>query len=136
MEIVKELASQTPILGVCLGHQCIAQALGGKIIKSPKVHHGKTSEIFHDGKGIYKTIEQGFSATRYHSLIVDPDSLPDCLSISAWTQSAEGIQSEIMGLSHRSFPHLVGVQFHPESILTFVGKTLLSEFVNTKRGDF
>lgn len=124
MEVVKYFAGKIPILGVCLGHQSIAQAFGGKIIRATMVMHGKTSCIHHDGRTIFEDIDSPFSATRYHSLIVEESSLPDSLEISAWTE-----HGTIMGVRHRAYP-VEGVQFHPESILTEVGKDLLRNFIN------
>ena len=121
--MVRALTGKVPILGVCLGHQTIGQAFGGKVIRAPYLMHGKTSKIHHDGKTIFAGIEQDFIATRYHSLIVERESLPDELEISA--ESHDGI---IMGLRHRE-NKVEGVQFHPESILTDVGKKLLANFL-------
>lgn len=123
IELVSSFAGEIPILGVCLGHQSIAMAFGGKVVRAREVVHGKTSLIHHDGKTIFKGIENPFIATRYHSLIVEKESLPDCLEISAWTED-----DGIMGLRHKEF-NIEGVQFHPESILTKVGKKLLSHFL-------
>ena len=121
--LVKKLAGRFPILGVCLGHQSIAEAFGGKVIRAPYLMHGKTSQIHHDGKTVFARLPQDFTATRYHSLIVERDSLPESLEISAST--ADGL---IMGLRHKQ--HLIeGVQFHPESILTDTGKGLLRNFL-------
>ena len=119
IDLVNRFKGNKPIFGVCLGHQSIAQAFGAKIVKAKKLLHGKTSEIFHDGKGIYKGIENPFVATRYHSLIIDKKTLPKEFEISAWTK-----QDEIMGIRHRKY-QIEGVQFHPESILTIRGKDLL-----------
>ena len=116
------LGSQIPVLGVCLGHQTIAAVFGGKVVRADRIMHGKTSRIFHDGDSIFRNLANPFEAVRYHSLIVERESLPDCLEISAWTE-----QGEIMGLRHRKF-HIDGVQFHPESILTEAGKNLLQNF--------
>jgi anthranilate synthase/aminodeoxychorismate synthase-like glutamine amidotransferase len=124
---VCELAGKIPILGVCLGHQAIGHAFGGKVVSAPRIMHGKTSEIFHDGRTLFRGLENPFRATRYHSLVVSPEALPDCLEISAKTE--DGV---IMGLRHRHLP-VEGVQFHPESILTDVGKRLLSNFVRYHR---
>jgi anthranilate synthase/aminodeoxychorismate synthase-like glutamine amidotransferase len=125
MPTVEAFAGRIPILGVCLGHQSIGQVFGGNVIRAPRLMHGKTSPIEHDGRGIFRGLANPFIATRYHSLIVERDSLPSELEISAWT--AEG---EIMGLRHRT--HAVdGVQFHPESILTVEGKRLLANFLET-----
>jgi len=125
VNVVKKFSGQIPILGVCLGHQSVGQAFGGKIVRASKLLHGKTSEIFHDGRTIYKGISQPFTATRYHSLIVEKESLPDCFEISAWTEDDD---NPIMGLRHKSHP-TEGVQFHPESILTVEGKKILENFI-------
>jgi len=122
-EVIRELGNKVPILGVCLGHQAIAESFGGKIIQSPLIMHGKTSYIYHDGRGIFRGIENPFIATRYHSLIVQREELPACLKITAWTKD-----KEIMGLRHKKFA-IFGVQFHPESILTKEGKKILSNFL-------
>jgi anthranilate synthase/aminodeoxychorismate synthase-like glutamine amidotransferase len=122
-KVVRELGSTTPILGVCLGHQCIAQVFGGEVIRAEKLMHGKTSQIRHNNAGIFRDISQPLEATRYHSLIVRRDSVPDSLTITA--ETSEG---EIMGLQHRDFP-IHGVQFHPESVLTAEGKKLLANFL-------
>ncbi len=121
--VIRELGSTTPILGVCLGHQCIAQVFGGEIVRAEKLMHGKISIIHHHGKAVFENLAQPLEATRYHSLIVRRESLPDSLEVTA--ETAEG---EIMGLQHRQFP-LHGVQFHPESILTAEGKKLLANFL-------
>jgi anthranilate synthase/aminodeoxychorismate synthase-like glutamine amidotransferase len=112
-----------PLLGVCLGHQALGQAFGGKVVRAPKLMHGKTSEIHHDGRTVFTGLPAAFTATRYHSLVVARETVPDCLEISAWT--ADGI---VMGLRHREH-RLEGVQFHPESILTGAGKDLLRNFL-------
>lgn len=126
LEIINRFGGEIPILGVCLGHQSIGQSYGGKVIRAENLMHGKTSEIYHDGSTIFTGIPSPFTATRYHSLIVERPSLPDCFEISAWTD-----QGEIMGLRHRE--HLVeGVQFHPESILTQHGKTILKNFLQLR----
>jgi len=125
LEVVRVFTGRIPILGVCLGHQAIGQALGGKVIRAPKVVHGKTSEIYHDGRTIYCDIKSPFTATRYHSLIVERGTLPDSLEVSAWTD--DGI---IMGVRHKSH-NTEGVQFHPESILTVEGKQLLANFLSS-----
>ena len=124
LEIIKELGPTLPVLGVCLGHQCIGQIFGGRVIAAPVLMHGKTSEIHHTGKGVFQGLEQPFKATRYHSLIVERDTLPDSLEVTAWIEGGM-----IMGLRHREYPHIQGVQFHPESILTVQGKALLRNFV-------
>jgi anthranilate synthase/aminodeoxychorismate synthase-like glutamine amidotransferase len=125
-ELIKEFAGKIPILGVCLGHQCIGAAYGGKIIPAKRLMHGKTSLIYHNGQGLFENIPNPFEATRYHSLLVERKSLPDCLAITAWTK-----EKEIMGLGHKQEP-LFGVQFHPESILTRAGKDLLRNFLKIK----
>jgi anthranilate synthase/aminodeoxychorismate synthase-like glutamine amidotransferase len=124
VELVEELSGKFPILGVCLGHQAVGVAFGGKIVRAPKLFHGKTSEIQHDGKGVFHKLNNPFTATRYHSLIVERKSLPRTLAITA--ETADGI---IMGLRHRRYP-VEGVQFHPESVLTECGKQLLQNFLS------
>ena len=128
VEIIKILAGKIPILGVCLGHQAIGYAYGGKIISAKRLMHGKTSLIDHDGKEIFQSLKNPFEATRYHSLVIDPKSLPDCLAVTAWTNDQD---REIMAVRHKEFP-LWGVQFHPESILTKVGKDILKNFLKLK----
>jgi para-aminobenzoate synthetase component II len=123
-ETVLHFMGKVPVLGVCLGHQCIAEALGGKIVRNKKIMHGKTSGIYHDGKGVFKGIKNPFTATRYHSLVADKKSLPKCLVISARTKAGE-----IMGIRHKKYK-LEGVQFHPESILTEDGKKLIRNFLS------
>ncbi len=125
---VSEFAAEIPILGVCLGHQSIAQAFGGRIVHSPRVMHGKTSLIHHDGRRLYEGLDNPFEATRYHSLMVAPECLPACFEVSSWTTMDDGARAEIMGLRHRELP-VEGVQFHPESILTPAGKSLLKNFL-------
>ena len=122
-EVIKHFAESTPILGVCLGHQVIGYAFGAEIVRAPKIMHGKTSEIHHDGKTIFTGVKSPFTATRYHSLIVKRETLPDCFNISAWTS-----EDEIMGLRHKEYT-IEGVQFHPESILTGEGKKILANFL-------
>jgi anthranilate synthase/aminodeoxychorismate synthase-like glutamine amidotransferase len=124
LEVIQHFTGKIPILGVCLGHQCIGESFGGKIISAPTLMHGKTSLIRHTGKELYKDIPNPFEATRYHSLIIERESLPDCLEIDAWTE-----EQEIMGVRHKEEP-LFGVQFHPESILTREGKVLLNNFLH------
>lgn len=123
LSVIDAFAGELPILGVCLGHQCLGQAFGGKVVAAKTLMHGKTSPISHDGRGVFAGIPQGFLATRYHSLVVERDSLPVQLEVSAWTDDGE-----IMGLRHRSL-EVEGVQFHPESILTTQGKSLLANFL-------
>ena len=122
LEAIGRLGPKIPVLGVCLGHQAIAAVFGGQVVRADRIMHGKTSRIFHDGHSIFQDLANPFEAVRYHSLIVERDSLPDCLEISAWTE-----QGEIMGLRHRQH-RIEGVQFHPESILTEAGKKLLQNF--------
>lgn len=122
-EIIKKLGSSIPILGVCLGHQCIGEVFGGRIIGADRLMHGKTSEIFHIDSLIFEGLKNPFTATRYHSLIIDPKSILSCLKLVAWTD-----QKEIMGVIHKEYP-IFGVQFHPESILTLEGKKLLRNFI-------
>ena len=124
VEAVSYFAPDIPVLGVCLGHQSIAAAFGGKVVRAERIMHGKTSPILHDDKTIFKGLPNPFDATRYHSLIVEKDSVPECLEISAWTQ-----EGEIMGLRHREYK-VEGVQFHPESILTDWGRDLTENFIN------
>jgi anthranilate synthase component 2 len=121
--LIRAFAGKTPILGVCLGHQAIGQAFGGRIVHAKKLMHGKTSAIHHDGRGVFRGLPDGFTATRYHSLVIERASLPACLEVSAWTQDGE-----IMGVRHRELC-VEGVQFHPESILTEHGHQLLANFL-------
>jgi len=121
--VIEEFSGKLPLFGVCLGHQCIGQVFGGRVVRAERLMHGKTSPIHHDGSGIFAGLPSPFNATRYHSLLVERDSLPDCLRVTAWT--AEG---EIMGLQHVELP-IYGVQFHPESILTEHGKDMLANFI-------
>ena len=128
MEVVKQWAGKLPILGICLGHQSIGQVFGGEVVRAAKVMHGKTSPIHHRGQGVFHGLSQPFEATRYHSLVVAKESLPDSLEITAWTETESGDIDEIMGLRHRELP-IEGVQFHPESILTAHGHDLLQNFL-------
>jgi len=128
LEVIKTFAGKIPILGICLGHQSIGQAFGGDIIRATQVMHGKTSSIYHDGKGIFAELPNPFRATRYHSLVVSQTTLPDCLEVTAWTDSDDQ-DYEIMGLRHKSMD-IEGVQFHPESIMTQAGHQLLDNFLN------
>ena len=128
LEVIERLGATTPILGVCLGHQGIGQAYGGRVIRAQRIMHGKTSAIRHTGQGVFAGLPDGYEATRYHSLVVEQDSLPDCLEVTAWTENADGSREEIMGLRHREHP-VEGVQFHPESILTEHGHALLKNFL-------
>jgi anthranilate synthase component II len=126
LEIIRSLGAKYPILGVCLGHQSIGQVFGGNVVAAPTLMHGKTSEIYHDGTGVFAGLTNPFTATRYHSLVIDRATCPDCLEINAWV--ADGT---IMGVRHRDYPHIEGVQFHPESILTDSGKQLLRNFLTS-----
>ena len=123
LDLIRACAGRVPLLGVCLGHQALGQAFGGRVVRAPRLMHGKTSEIEHDGRGVFAGLPRPFTATRYHSLVVEPASVPDCLEVSAWTDG-----DVVMGLRHRELP-LEGVQFHPESILTAAGKDLLRNFL-------
>ncbi|WP_226679379.1 aminodeoxychorismate/anthranilate synthase component II [Mesobacillus jeotgali] len=123
LEAIKNFSGKTPIFGVCLGHQSIAQVFGGDVVRAERLMHGKTSLVYHDGKTIFEGLENPFPAARYHSLIVKKETLPDCLEVSAWTQ-----EGEIMAIRHKTLP-VEGVQFHPESILTTPGKQLLRNFI-------
>jgi len=130
--VVAELGGAFPILGVCLGHQSIGQVFGGQVVRAGKVMHGKTSMIHHRGQGVFAGLPQPFEATRYHSLVLKKDALPDCLEMTAWTENPDGSIEEIMGVRHRSLP-VEGVQFHPESVLTKVGRDLLKNFISGTR---
>jgi anthranilate synthase component II len=130
MEVVRTFGGRIPLLGVCLGHQCIGAVFGGNVIRARQVMHGKTSMIHHNGRGVFDGLPKPFEATRYHSLIVERSTLPDCLEMTAWTQHEDGTVDEVMGVRHRSLP-IEGVQFHPESILTRCGHDLLRNFLRT-----
>ncbi|MAL04072.1 MAG: anthranilate/aminodeoxychorismate synthase component II [Arenimonas sp.] len=132
LEVLEKLSGTVPILGVCLGHQSLGQAFGGKVVRARTIMHGKTSPIRHKGVGVFAGLPDPFEATRYHSLVVEKDSLPDCLEITAWTENADGSMDEIMGLRHRTLP-VEGVQFHPESILTQHGHDMLRNFLQGNR---
>ncbi|SDZ36979.1 aminodeoxychorismate/anthranilate synthase component II [Bacillus sp. 166amftsu] len=123
MDVIKHFAGRIPIFGVCLGHQSIAQVFGGDVVRAERLMHGKTSPMYHDGKTIFSEIPNPFTATRYHSLIVKKETLPECLEVTSWTE-----EGEIMGLRHKTLP-IEGVQFHPESIMTSHGKELLQNFI-------
>jgi len=129
---IRHFAGKVPLLGVCLGHQSIAQAFGGRIVHAGRIMHGKTSRIQHNGRGIFSGLPNPFTATRYHSLVADRDTFPDCLRVTAWTSDAAGGIDEIMGLEHKEYA-VYGVQFHPESILTEHGHALLRNFLDTAR---
>ena len=133
MEVVQAFESKIPILGICLGHQSLSQVFGGNIIKAGQVMHGKTSLIHHTGQDVFAGLTNPFTATRYHSLVVEKESLPDCLEVIAWTENDDGEMGEIMGVRHRQFA-ITGVQFHPESILTEYGHELLGNFLNLAKG--
>ena len=124
VDVIRQLGARVPILGVCLGHQSLGQAYGGDVVRAKTIMHGKTSRIRHAGKGVFAGLPDGYEATRYHSLVVSQDTLPDCLEMTAWTEDDAGGVDEIMGLRHREHP-VQGVQFHPESILTQHGHALL-----------
>ncbi len=125
---ITRFAGHIPVLGVCLGHQSIGQAFGARIVHARRLMHGKTSAVYHTGQGVFRGLPSPFTATRYHSLVVAPDSLPDCLEVTAWTVEADGQREEIMGMRHRHL-RVEGVQFHPESILTEHGHALLRNFL-------
>ncbi|MDH3535933.1 MAG: aminodeoxychorismate/anthranilate synthase component II, partial [Gammaproteobacteria bacterium] len=128
MAAIEALAGRKPILGVCLGHQSIGQVFGGKIGHAREIMHGKTSPVFHTGVGVFRGLASPFVATRYHSLVIERDSVPDCLEVTAWTENDDGSMDEIMGVRHREM-QIEGVQFHPESILTDNGHALLRNFL-------
>ena len=128
MAAIQHFAGKLPILGVCLGHQSIGQVFGGNVVRADAVMHGKTSPIYHRDEGVFKGLDNPFEATRYHSLVVDRQSLPECLEITAWTQHQDGSMDKIMGMRHREYA-IEGVQFHPESILTQYGHELLKNFM-------
>ena len=128
LEVLQRLGGEVPVFGVCLGHQSIGQAFGGRVIRAKEIMHGKTSPIHHAGQGVFRGLPNPFEATRYHSLVVEQSSLPDCLEVTAWTEHADGSLDEIMGLRPRSLP-IEGVQFHPESILTEHGHAMLRNFL-------
>ena len=130
VECINTFAGRIPILGICLGHQSICQAFGGKIIRAKQVMHGKTSMIYHDNSGVFKGLSNPFEATRYHSLVIEQSSMPDCLEINALTQNEDGSMDEIMGVRHKQ-QAIEGVQFHPESILTQHGHDLLNNFLES-----
>ncbi|MFM7449262.1 MAG: anthranilate synthase component II [Leptolyngbyaceae cyanobacterium] len=124
LALIETLGAQIPILGVCLGHQTIGQVFGGAIVRAPVLMHGKTSPVHHSGAGVFQGLDNPFTATRYHSLVIDRQSVPEVLEITAWTEDGT-----IMGVRHRLYPHIQGVQFHPESVLTVSGKQLLRNFL-------
>ncbi len=126
LELIERLGPQLPILGVCLGHQSIGQVFGGQIVSAPELMHGKTSPVHHTGVGVFQGLENPMNATRYHSLVIERQTCPEVLEITAWVEDGT-----IMGVRHRNYPHLQGVQFHPESILTHSGKQLLKNFLRS-----
>ncbi|WP_313643449.1 aminodeoxychorismate/anthranilate synthase component II [Stenotrophomonas sp.] len=128
LEVIRQLGPSIPLFGVCLGHQAIGQVYGGDVIRASNIMHGKTSPIRHEGKGVFAGLPDRYEATRYHSLVVDKNTLPAALEITAWTENPDGSMEEIMGLRHREYP-VEGVQFHPESILTQHGHTLMKSFL-------
>lgn len=132
IEAIRHFTGKLPILGVCLGHQSIAQAFGGKIIHAKEIMHGKVSEIFHNGEGVFKNLRSPLEATRYHSLVIDVKTLPDSFEITGWTENKDGTMDEIMGIRHKHYP-IEGIQFHPESILTQHGHAMLKNFLDSKK---
>ena len=128
VDVIRQLGERIPTFGVCLGHQSLGQAYGGDVVRAKTIMHGKTSRIRHEGKGVFAGLPDAYEATRYHSLVVSRETLPDCLEITAWTDNEDGTFDEIMGLRHREHP-VEGVQFHPESILTEHGHALLKNFL-------
>ena len=132
LEAIRHFTGKLPILGVCLGHQSIGQAFGGKIIHAKEIMHGKVSEIYHNSTGVFKNLYSPLEATRYHSLVIDADSLPDYFEITAWTENEGGTMDEIMGVRHKKYP-IEGIQFHPESILTQHGHAMLKNFLDSTK---
>ncbi len=128
LDVLRELGPRIPVFGVCLGYQALGQVYGGRVVRAGRIMHGKTSPIHHEGKGVFAGLPTPFEATRYHSLVVEKTSVPDCLEVTAWTQNDDGSVEELMGLRHREHP-VEGVQFHPESILTQHGHALLKNFL-------
>ncbi len=126
IKLIQQLGATVPILGVCLGHQTLGQVFGGKVVPAPKLMHGKTSEVYHTEVGVFQNLDNPLTATRYHSLVIDRGSCPEVLEITAWVEDGT-----VMGIRHRDYPHLQGVQFHPESILTHLGKSLLRNFLES-----
>jgi anthranilate synthase component 2 len=129
LDVIKHFAGKKPIMGVCLGHQSIGQAFGGDIVHASAIMHGKTSPVYHNNKSVFKGLNNPVESTRYHSLVIDKNTLPDCLEITAWTETENGEMDEIMGVQHKTLP-IEGVQFHPESILTEQGHDLLKNFLD------
>ncbi len=131
LELIEHFKGKLPLLGVCLGHQSIGQAFGGKIIHAKEIMHGKTSEIYHNNNDVFAGLDNPFTATRYHSLVIEQETLPDCFEVTAWTQTEEGEVDEVMAVRHKEYA-ISGVQFHPESILTSYGHELLKNFLDIK----
>ena len=131
LDAIRQFAGRVPILGVCLGHQCIGQLFGGTIVRAPTIMHGKVSTVRHTGQGVFQELPEPLQATRYHSLVIEPDSVPGELEVTAWTENPDGSREAIMGVRHREFA-VEGVQFHPESILTAEGRRLLGNFLETR----
>jgi anthranilate synthase/aminodeoxychorismate synthase-like glutamine amidotransferase len=131
LDLIEHFKGKLPLLGVCLGHQSIGQAFGGRIVHAKEIMHGKTSEVYHNDSDVFAGLDNPFTATRYHSLVIEQETLPDCFEVTAWTQTNEGEVDEIMGVKHKKYT-ISGVQFHPESILTSYGHELLKNFLNTK----
>ncbi len=129
MDVIKHFADKKPILGVCLGHQSIGQVFGGEIVHAREIMHGKISPVYHNNTSVFEGLPNPFNATRYHSLVINKQSLPDCFDVTAWTQNEDGTIDEIMGIQHKTLP-IEGVQFHPESIMTDYGHALLKNFIN------
>ena len=128
LDVIRHFAGKKPILGVCLGHQSIGQAFGGEIVHAREIMHGKTSMVYHNNTGVFKDLDNPLQATRYHSLVINKHTIPDCFDITAWTKDEQGELDEIMGIKHKTLP-IEGVQFHPESILTVQGHQLLNNFL-------
>ncbi len=131
MEAIRHFAGKLPILGICLGHQAIGQVYGGDVIRAGRVMHGKVSPVFHEDTGVFRGLSNPLQATRYHSLVIDKNTLPDCLEVTAWTRNDDGSIEEIMGVRHKTLP-IDGVQFHPESIMTEQGHELLRNFLRSQ----
>ena len=131
LDLIAHFKGKLPLLGVCLGHQGIGQAFGGRIVHAKEIMHGKTSEIYHNNSDVFTGLDSPFTATRYHSLVIEQETLPDCFEVTAWTQTEEGEVDEIMGIRHKEYA-ISGVQFHPESILTSYGHELLKNFLDVK----